>query len=196
MNGNRSQIRIIGGAILGVLTLSACHNDLETVYDFEGSGDQPTQVLEGVEIQYTERGMLTHRMEAGRMDRHAVIDEEASSETGRWLVSGGFVLSLYDSLDAVTAVLKAHDGDFWEAQTHLTARNSVVLTNQAGDRLETDLLFWSADSDRIHTPRPVRVLTQDGIVEGTGLEADSRFDNYRILEPTGHIFVRKPAQVP
>jgi LPS export ABC transporter protein LptC len=121
-----------------------------------------------------------------------VIDESAASETGRWLVSDGFSLSLYDSTGAVTAVLQAEDGDFWEAHAHLTARNKVVLTNAAGDRLETDLLYWSADSDRIHTSRPVRVITLDGIIEGTGLEADSRFDNYRILEPTGHIFVRKP----
>jgi LPS export ABC transporter protein LptC len=178
--------------VAGLLALSSCRNDLETVYDFEGAGDQPTQVLEGVELHYTERGNLSHRMAAGRMARHAVIDESAASETGRWLVSDGFSLSLYDSTGAVTAVLQAEDGDFWEAHAHLTARNKVVLTNAAGDRLETDLLYWSADSDRIHTSRPVRVITLDGIIEGTGLEADSRFDNYRILEPTGHIFVRKP----
>ena len=171
---------------------AGCQNDLETVHDFEDASDHASQVMEGVEIKYTERGQLTHSMSAGRMDRHAVINEARSKETGRWLVTGGFSLSLYDSAGTTSAVLQASKGDFWEDNAHLTARENVVLTNQQGDRLETDLLYWSSDSDRIHTPRPVRVLTQDGVIEGTGLEADSRFDSYRILEPTGRLYVKKP----
>jgi hypothetical protein len=47
------------------------------------------------------------------------------------------------------------------------------------------LLFWSADSDRVHTPARVEVRTSEGTLRGTGLESDARFERYRILRPTG-----------
>ena len=59
------------------------------------------------------------------------------------------------------------------------------LVGPLGDTLLTELLYWSADSDRVHTPARVEVRTLEGILRGTGLESDARFERYRILEPTG-----------
>ena len=52
-----------------------------------------------------------------------------------------------------------------------------------------DRLYWSADSDRVHTTAPVEVRTPEGILRGTGLESDARFQRYRILKPTGIFLV-------
>ena len=59
------------------------------------------------------------------------------------------------------------------------------LTGPSGDTLLTELLYWSADSDRVHTPARVEVRTAEGTLRGTGLESDARFERYRILKPTG-----------
>ena len=59
------------------------------------------------------------------------------------------------------------------------------MINKEGEKLNTEYLVWSNDSDRVHTNRPVRIESKSGTLEGNGLEADSKFENYRILNPIG-----------
>mgnify|MGYP002823953249 CR=1 FL=1 len=61
----------------------------------------------------------------------------------------------------------------------------VVLVNQKGERLLTEHLIWSHDSDLVHTTRPVEIETQQGVLRERGLRADSQFERYEILAPTG-----------
>jgi hypothetical protein len=44
---------------------------------------------------------------------------------------------------------------------------------------------WLHDSDIVRTTRPVEITTAEGVLRGRGLKADSRFERYEILEPTG-----------
>ena len=83
------------------------------------------------------------------------------------------------------ALLHADEGRFGEVNRHLEARGNVILIGPSGDTLLTELLYWSADSDRVHTPARVAVRTAEGTLFGTGLESDARFERYRILKPTG-----------
>ena len=67
----------------------------------------------------------------------------------------------------------------------MIAYDDVELINREGEKLNTEYLVWSNDSDIVRTNRPVRIETKTGTLEGNGLEADSKFENYRILNPTG-----------
>jgi hypothetical protein len=62
--------------------------------------------------------------------------------------------------------------------------------------LLTELLYWSADSDRVHTTAPVEVRTPEGTLYGRGLESDARFQRYSILEPTGTFLVDTTTSTP
>ena len=161
-----------------ILSASACRNDLEEVADFETLDNGPAQSIEGADMQYSEDGVPTHRLRAAHMERAA--EEEAA-----WLVSGGFDLEVLDSEGEDGATLHADEGRFEEENRHLEARGGVSLIGPSGDTLLTELLFWSADSDRVHTPARVEVRTPEGTLRGTGLESDARFERYRILRPTG-----------
>ena len=161
-----------------ILSASACRNDLEEVADFETLDNGPAQSIEGADMQYSEDGVPTHRLRAAHMERAA--EEEAA-----WLVSGGFDLEVLDGEGGDGATLHADEGRFEEENRHLEARGGVSLIGPSGDTLLTELLFWSADSDRVHTPARVEVRTPEGTLRGTGLESDARFERYRILRPTG-----------
>jgi lipopolysaccharide export system protein LptC len=67
----------------------------------------------------------------------------------------------------------------------LEAWEEVILVNEAGDMLLTEHLIWSHDSDLVRTQRPVEIRTAQGVLRGRGLKADSRFERYEILAPTG-----------
>ena len=61
----------------------------------------------------------------------------------------------------------------------------MELVNESGDRMQTEHLIWSHDSDLVRTNRPVEIHTAQGVLRGRGLRADSRFERYEILSPTG-----------
>jgi len=161
-----------------VLTVVGCRNSLEEVSDFETLDNGPAQTIEGADMEYSEDGVPTHRLRAAHMERTA--EEQAG-----WDVRGGFDLEVLDDAGGRGAILHAREGRFEEESKHLIARGGVRLVGPLGDTLLTELLYWSADSDRVHTPARVEVRTPEGVLRGTGLESDARFERYRILQPTG-----------
>ena len=160
---------------------SGCSNDMDAVAGFE-TLDGPSQVLKGAALEYSDDGILTHRLSAAHMTRSA-------EEPPIWEVSGGFTLAVLTPSGDTDALLGAERGEFEEETRFLEARGDVILRGAEGDTLFTDLLFWSADSDRVHTKAPVEVRTPQGTLFGRGLESDSRFQRYQILEPTGTFIV-------
>ena len=172
---------VLWAPILTCVALAGCRNDLGTVADFETLGG-PAQVLDGATLEYSDDGLLTHRLEAAHMTR-------SSEEPPVWEVEGGFNLQVLSDSGGVDAQLSAERGIFEEETRFLEARGSVVLRGAEQDTLHTELLYWSADSDRVHTTAPVEVRTPEGILRGTGLESDARVQRYRILKPTGIFLV-------
>ena len=163
---------------LTLVICAGCKNSLEEVSDFETLDNGPAQTIEGADMQYSEEGVPTHRLRASYMERKA--EEEAA-----WDVLGGFDLQVLGEDGEEGAILHADEGRFEETARHLEARGAVCLIGPSGDTLLTELLYWSADSDRVHTPARVEVRTAEGTLRGTGLESDARFERYRILKPTG-----------
>jgi len=168
--------------LAGCLWLFACSNDLGEVTDFETLDNGPAQSIQGAVLAYSEEGRLTHRLTATDMER-------SSGEEAMWRVDGGFRLDVLDETGALDAQLEARQGEFQEETRHLRAEGAVRLHGTGGDTLFTELLYWSADSDRVHTPARVRVSTPEGDLYGEGLESDARFDRYTILQPTGTFLV-------
>jgi LPS export ABC transporter protein LptC len=102
-------------------------------------------------------------------------------------VEGGFTLYLGGDENLHQSKLTASKGTLDEASLRLVAENDVVLQNDVGDRLETEYLVWSEDSNRVYTNRAVAIYTEDGVLYGRGLESDGRFERYQILQPTGEM---------
>lgn len=150
----------------------------------------PVNSIEGGTFRYSERGSSVHMLKATKLDRFEAESEGESVSPIQ--VSGGFTLYLDGDENQWAARLQAKRGVFDEAHLHMTAKEEVILENKKGDRLETEELTWAQDSDRVWTRRPVTIYTSDGILHGTGLESDGRFEDYVILNPTGAIEIEVP----
>ena len=115
--------------------------------------------------------------------------ERSSEAQAQWVVRGGFTLDILPSSGQGASSLRADRGQFAEESRFLKAEGQVRLIGEGGDTLLTELLYWSADSDRVHTPALVEVLTPEGVLRGQGLESDARFERYSILQPTGTFLI-------
>ena len=146
----------------------------------------PIQVVEQGYFEYTERGKLIQALEANRLERWDHSEGESPQpDAPLWQVSEGFTLFIGGNRDRHAATLKADRGTYNDQAGRLEAWDNVVLVNNKGERLETEHLVWSHDSDLVYTRRPVSIETAQGLLRGRGLRSDSRFERYEILNPTG-----------
>lgn len=145
---------------------------------------RPSQVvLEGY-FEYTERGRVVQSLEAAKLERWE-SSESAEETPDVWHVDGGFTLYIGGTQARHNAKLSAVRGTYDDEAGRLEAWEEVVLVNEEGERLETEHLIWSHDSDLVRTDRPVAIHSAQGVLRGRGLTSDSRFERYEILSPTG-----------
>ncbi|HIN41955.1 MAG TPA: LPS export ABC transporter periplasmic protein LptC [Flavobacteriales bacterium] len=139
--------------------------------------DVATQIIIGGKFLYSEKGELRNVLEAGKLER--------TDDSDIWEVSDGFKLFIDGNNEDYKAILSGGRGVYYSKKSYLIARDGVQLVNIEGEKLNTEYLVWSHDSDKVYTDRPVRIETSTGILHGKGLESDSKFENYKILDPTG-----------
>lgn len=144
---------------------------------------EPVQVVEDGYFEYTERGKIVQSLEAHRLERWDEMEEP--SQNALWQVDQGFTLYIGGSKSTHNARLSATRGTYDDKAGRLEAWDEVLLVNEAGEELRTEHLIWSHDSDLIRTHRPVEILTSQGVLRGRGMKADSHFERYEILAPTG-----------
>jgi len=98
----------------------------------------------------------------------------------------GIKVDIYNGQDKPVGKVTAHyakctDNNLWEL------RDSVVVINESNEKLETELLFWNQEKDKIFTDRFVKITSQDEIAQGIGFESDSHLYHRKLLKVTAEI---------
>jgi LPS export ABC transporter protein LptC len=69
-------------------------------------------------------------------------------------------------------------------------KDSVVVINESGDKLETEVLNWDQEKDLIYTDRFVKITNEDQIIQGFGFESDSHLQNRKIKKVSAIIYFK------
>ena len=152
--------------------------------DKSESENSPVQEVLGGYFEYSKRGKVIQSLSATKMTRWAQSNGPAESSVD-WKVDDGFTLYIGGSKSSHNASLSARRGTYNEKSSQLEAWGEVVLINEVGDKLLTEHLIWSHDSDMVKTNDAVEIFTKEGVLRGQGLTADSQFERYEILKPSG-----------
>jgi LPS export ABC transporter protein LptC len=143
----------------------------------------PVESVSGVQLTYSDSGILKARLKTPRMDRYTGETDFLEMPEGLHVdfYSGGRIASWMDAGYAI----KYEDEDVFEA------RDSVVVINERGDRLDTDKLLWNRREKTIFTDKHVTITTETEILMGEGMEADEAFDHWKILNPSGSFYLEE-----
>lgn len=128
----------------------------------------------------SDSGLIQLQMSAPLLEKYDNADHPYSEFTA------GIKVILYNGKETpqarVTAkYAKCTDNNLWEL------RDSVVVLNEKDERLETELLFWNQEKDKIYTDRFVKITSEDQITQGIGFESDSHLTRRRIFKVTADI---------
>ena len=138
-----------------------------------------------VQINYTDSGMTRARLFAPLMERYS-NDEKNYTEMKK-----GITAYFLNKNRKVDSYLRAKYAIRYDRDKKMVAKNDVVLVNTKGDTLNTELLNWDEQTQRIYSDKAVRITTPDEIIMGEGFESNTEFDRYKIFKIKGTISLKK-----
>lgn len=169
--------------LLVVCSLSACKNDLDQLAQVDMDAAAPDRVTTQAEYFYSDSGIVRNRLRAGK------VEEYMAEERQKTVMSDGVELVFFNPDGGQGSVLTARQGLIKPKNNRMEVRDHVVFTNMRGERLETEHLVWSQDSDRVWTDQPVKIIRAQDILYGQGLDANEDFSRYTIRRLTGTLYV-------
>jgi LPS export ABC transporter protein LptC len=145
----------------------------------------PSLTVKDFTTTYTDSGKLQLVLSAPLMESYE------KTETPYSEFKSGIKVLFHDGNKEPVASVKANYAKYIDNKNLWELHDSVVAINEAGDKLETELLFWDQKKAVIYTDRFVKITTDDQIIQGYGLESDPRLSKRRIKNLSATIYINE-----
>jgi LPS export ABC transporter protein LptC len=182
MKYNRPHIRFFSAIIILIvlgLTVLSCENKIPVITKSDLL-TLPASTAKDFTSTVTDSGKIQLIISAPILEQYDKTDQKYAE------FKQGIKVDFYDGHDKPVGKVTAHyakctDNNLWEL------RDSVVVINESNEKLETELLFWNQEKDKIYTDRFVKITSADEIVQGIGFESDSHLYRRKMLKVTAEI---------
>lgn len=169
-------LRKLACVCLMMAALAACKDGgLQSVVKADTDPDRvPTVDTRNVQTTISDDGRTRYRIST----KHWLMFEEATKP--HWVFPEGVVAEELDSVLAVGTTIKC-DSAYYDKQLALWSLNgNVRITNQAGDVILTDQLFWDQNTHTLFSEAFIHVEKQGRIIEGYGYRSNEQFTTYEL----------------
>lgn len=175
--------------ILFFLTIS-CNHEEATDESATHWIEYEKEVAENIEMLYSDSARVIFRIRSPRMEKYdnngSLIEEFPLGLTIEFLDENK---KIHSSLSSQYARRISGDGTLY-------MRDSVVITNAAGDKLETNAIVWDEIRDKLSTKKFIRLIrasTRDTLY-GLGFEASGDFSRFELQQFAGKRLHERIAQ--
>lgn len=103
----------------------------------------------------------------------------------------GLHVEFFDDSSKLNSTLSARNGRYYDKEGNIIIRDSVVVHNNKGERLDTEELVWNQKLEKFYTEKFVKVTTPTNVFYGDGMEANQDFSWYRIRNLKGKVQIDK-----
>ncbi len=145
----------------------------------------PTETARSIKIIYSDSAKVQVEITAPILDHY-------STENPYIEMPKGLNAIFYDSKMGVKSKLEAEYGIRYEREQKMEARKNVIVTNEKGDKLNTEHLIWDERKEKLLSDEDVKITTKDEIIFGKGFEANQDFTKYKIFNLKGTISINNP----
>jgi len=167
--------------------LFACENKIEDVELFSNKGVIAMETGDDVEILFSENGVIRVKMIVKRLERYG-------GERPYIDMKNGVQLFFYDSIGNISSTLQSKKATNYINEDRLEASENVIVTNNDGQKIETEYLVWEAEKKdaekKIWSDKFVTITTKDEILMGDGFEARQDFSKYKIKKLKGTVNIK------
>jgi len=163
--------------------LVSCENSLEDINKITAKGIG-VETAKGVTIIYSIGSQTKSRITAPLMLRH--------QETVPYVEFTKTIhADFFDDTLGIESKLDAHYAKYFETESKVFLKDSVVVINTKGDTLYCNELYWDRKrtGEEFYTDKPVRIRTRTEILNGDGLDAPQDFHNWHLINGRGIVRV-------
>jgi LPS export ABC transporter protein LptC len=163
-----------------VLSIFACSSGLEENKIFEKYSG-PTMEADTVKILYSDSAKVRVIVNATKQYEFENGDREFPND---------IFIEFYEPDGTMSSTLEANSAYFTkETNTYKAEGDVEVIGYIDPKKLNSEELYWEPEKEEIYTETFVRIQSEDQISTGTGLRAKQDFSSYRILKPSGTIYL-------
>jgi LPS export ABC transporter protein LptC len=174
---------VIISVLLLLLLHTSCENDIEVIQSFEGDSLLPSQSMINAVIDYTDSARLQLRITAPEIHNYMTPSENYTE------FPAGVLAQFFDRAGDIESYLNSKYAIYYTDKGLWEAKDSVVVVNKEGEKLNTEQLFWDEKNQLIYSNRFVKVTRPGEIITGEGFEADETFSRWKIKKIQGTIYL-------
>jgi len=116
---------------------------------------------------------------------HLKAKKQVEYESGDYEFPEGIEIIFYDIEGSVTTTMSANKGFYTRKDNLYRGEGNVKVNNLEKDQsLASEELFWDPNAKKIYTDKFVTVQEKETIFNGTGMEADESFTEYKLFKIT------------
>jgi LPS export ABC transporter protein LptC len=166
--------------LLLILLSFACGSGLQENKSFEEYSG-PIMEADSVEILYSDSAKVRVIVKASKQYDYENGDREFPND---------IFIEFYEPDGTLSSTLEANSAYHTKETDIYKAEGDVEVIGYIEPRkLNSEELFWEPQKEEIYTEKFVRIQSEDQISTGTGLRAKQDFSSYRILNPSGTIYL-------
>jgi LPS export ABC transporter protein LptC len=116
---------------------------------------------------------------------HLKARKQVEFESGDFEFPEGIEIVFFDVEGNVTTTMSAEKGFYIKKDNIYRGEGDVKVANLEKDQsLASEELFWDPNAKKIYTEKFVTVQERETIFNGTGMEADENFTDYKLFKIT------------
>ncbi|MBM3448067.1 MAG: LPS export ABC transporter periplasmic protein LptC [Bacteroidetes bacterium] len=163
---------------LTVLLLCSCENNISEIKAITDPKLVPIQSSFNCTYRYSLNGVVRTEVQAQQLDQYA-------NDSTYLICPKPYVIQFYDSTGAYTGTMTGNEAIFSQKSNTFWTTGQLVLENYKHEKLETSALFFNIDDDIVFTKEPVKITTENSIIQGVGMRSNASFTEYEILQTSG-----------
>lgn len=163
------------------MLLASCENDLSKLPANSSLKDLESDRANDVTFLYSENGKPRAKLHTNEF----VGNETANPPYIDFLK--GVKMDMYDDKMEIESTITARTARYYTKDENVIARDSVVVKNRKGEKLQTEELVWNKKLERFYTDKFVRITKDGQISYGSGLEASQDLSYIKIKNQRGTI---------
>jgi len=167
-----SLIKVI--ALLLLVQLFSCGDEVDSsmfeVYD------GPISTAYDIELFHSDSAVVRS---------HLVARKQMEFDGGDLEFPEGINITFFDKEGNVTTTMRADRGYYIRKDNLYRGEGDVQVNNlEKEQKLSSEELFWDPNAKKIYTEKFVTVQERETLFNGTGMEADEGFNEYKLFKVT------------
>ncbi len=165
-------MKVFWAVCLAIILFSSCREDVDKsqLEFYEG----PMRIGHDIELLHSDSAVVVVKLVAAK---------QLVFQNGDIQFPEGILIHFYEKTGELSSTIRADRG-FYERRMNLYRGEGDVRVHNIPkeQKLSSEELFWDPNKKIIYTEKFVTVEEPNGLIQGTGMEADEGFNQYRFNE--------------